>query len=47
VGAARSVVELSTTVRETADLAIRVAELEQRLEEQEVNKQQSHRSDRR
>jgi hypothetical protein len=34
LGAARSVVELSTKVRETADLAIRLADLEQRLEEQ-------------
>jgi hypothetical protein len=35
LGAARSVVELSTKVRETADLAVRVAELEQRLAEQD------------
>jgi hypothetical protein len=34
LGAARSVVELSTKVRETADLAVRLAELEQRLAEQ-------------
>jgi hypothetical protein len=34
LGAARSVVELSTKVRETADLALRLAELEQRLEQQ-------------
>jgi hypothetical protein len=47
LGAARSVVELSTKVRETADLAIRLAELEQWLEEQEEHKQQSHNSDRR
>jgi hypothetical protein len=38
LGAARSVVELSTKVRETADLAIRLAELEQRLAEQEEGK---------
>jgi hypothetical protein len=35
LGAARSVVELSTKVRETADLAVRLAELEQRLAEQD------------
>jgi hypothetical protein len=34
LGAARSVVELSAKVRETADLAVRLAELEQRLEDQ-------------
>jgi hypothetical protein len=34
-GAARSVVELSTKVREAADLAVRLAELEQRLAEQD------------
>jgi hypothetical protein len=33
LGAARSVVELSTKVRETADLAARLAELEQRMDE--------------
>jgi AraC-like DNA-binding protein len=38
LGAARSVVELSTKVRETADLAIRLAELERRLEEQDEGK---------
>ena len=37
-GAARSVVELSAKVRETADLAVRLAELEQRLEQQESGK---------
>jgi hypothetical protein len=47
LGAARSVVELSTKVRETADLAIRMAELEQRLEEQADSKQQGQRSARR
>ncbi len=31
LGAARSVVELSTKVRETADLAVRLSELEERL----------------
>jgi hypothetical protein len=35
LGASRSVVELSTKVRETADLAIRLAELEKRLEQQD------------
>src|SRR3984957_5929430 len=39
LGAARSVVELSTKVRETADLAVRLAELEQRLEQQADQKQ--------
>ncbi len=39
LGAARSVVELSTKVRETADLAVRLAELEQRLAEQGDGKQ--------
>lgn len=34
LGAARSVVELSTKVRETADLAVRLAELERRLAQQ-------------
>jgi hypothetical protein len=34
LGASRSVVELSTKVRETADLAIRLAELEKRIDEQ-------------
>jgi hypothetical protein len=38
LGAARSVVELSTKVRETADLAIRLTELEQRLDEQSDKK---------
>jgi hypothetical protein len=46
LGAARSVVELSTKVRETADLAIRLAELEQRLEQAD-GKQQGQRSARR
>jgi hypothetical protein len=39
LGAARSVVELSTKVRETADLAVRVAELEQRLAEQDEQRE--------
>ena len=41
LGAARSVVELSTKVRETADLAIGLAELEQRLEKQSENKRRA------
>jgi hypothetical protein len=41
LGAARSVVELSTKVRETADLAIRLTELEQRLEQQTENKRRA------
>jgi hypothetical protein len=43
LGAARSVVELSAKVRETADLAIRLADLEQRLDQAD-SKQQGHRS---
>jgi len=35
LGAARSVVELSTKVRDTADLAVRLTELELRLAQQE------------
>ncbi len=38
LGAARSVVELSTKVRETADLALRLAELEERLAQQDAAK---------
>jgi hypothetical protein len=38
LGAARAVVELGTKVRETADLAIRLTELEQRLAEQSDKK---------
>jgi hypothetical protein len=38
---ARSVVELSTKVRETADLAIRRAELEQRQEKPPENKRRA------
>jgi hypothetical protein len=41
LGAARSVVELSAKVRETADLAIRLAELEQRLEKPPDNKRRA------
>ena len=38
LGAARSVVELSTKVRETADLAVRLTELERRLKQQSDDK---------
>jgi hypothetical protein len=38
LGAASSVVELSAKVRETTDLAVRLAELEQQLAEQEGKK---------
>jgi len=42
-GAARSVVELSTKVRKTADLAIWLAGLVQRLEEQAERQQEGRR----
>jgi hypothetical protein len=38
LGAARLVVELSSKVRETADLALRLTELEQRMEQQNDHK---------
>src|SRR5271166_3738990 len=38
LGAARTVVELSSKVRETADLALRLAELEQRIAEQDTDR---------
>jgi hypothetical protein len=43
LGAARSVVELSTKVRETADLAIRLAELEQQADRERQGQRSSRR----